>query len=353
MTDDEQSLHDDGLARINAAFLSMKSDRDQLLAQSAGLKARVEEAEAHAATVGDEARGMIRGLLAELQEQSSFKFGLAHGANEDVTAIERRAGVTMGIHRTYWHLGKIRQAITQAKFDIAAGRTPWLSFKFTATSSTKPTWSDAAAGKFDHQIVELRKELQALGEEVWVTFHHEPEAVRNLETMSNYVPAQRRALELVAATNVVRAVVLMGWHQVVSKDSKLSVEALWPGDDYAEVLAFDPYCNFATIRHPSTDDAAFIKHFDHLELYFSYLADWAKARGKAWAIAEAGITTKAVETGRPGTAHWIIDTALRARRAGARAFVYFHSNENAETLGDLRTEKSAIKAADLDRALQL
>ena len=266
-----------------------------------------------------------------------FLFGMAHGSNTDPGGVEKHAGARVGARVTYWNLGQIDKAVAVVGHDLEMGRTPWPSFKFTMP------WADVVAGKADDLVRELDEKLNALPGRKFLTFHHEPAG--DEPDMSLYAETQRRVFGLVQDPDTVRWQSLTGWTNLYGGVDAYQAESLWAGDDVADGLSFDPYNEYASVRHPTGE-----KYWGDLIAYFDYLSAFAGEHHCLWGIRETGITTRAVESGHPGAATWITDTAAKAKARGAAAFCYFHTTLN--TPDDLTVNNSAAKRADLYNAIR-
>lgn len=288
----------------------------------------------------DTATQRISNLLAQIEAltEKPFLFGAAYGGNTDPTALEQEAGVPLGLSVTYWNLDTRDNAIRRAKADHAAGRIPWLSFKFGAP------WSDVAAGKVDTKLTDLATKLGALDFDVWITFHHEPEG--DEPDMTKFVAAQRHALGMMP-DNVRRWVTLTGWTNLYGGNSAYDPEKLWPGDDVCDGISLDPYNEFASYKHPTGD-----MHWTDLVPYFDYLQAFATKHGCAWAIRETGLTDQAVVSGHAGATTWITDTAAKAKERGAAGFCYFASDLNLQPGDIVGIDKSPTKRADFINAMR-
>lgn len=273
-----------------------------------------------------------------------FLFGAAYGGNSDPSALEKEAGVPLGIRVTYWTLNDagITSAIKQIKADHVAGRRPWVSFKF---STAKLNWDNVVAGKFDGALDRLDAELESLGHEVWLTLHHEPEG--DEPDMQDWVRAMRHAYSRVRGANIVRFASFTGWTNIYGGNNAYTIEALWPGDDVCDGISFDPYNEYASYKHPTGE-----KHWTDLIAYFDYLQAFAGEHNVIWAIRETGLTDKAVASGHAGAKTWITDTAAKAKDRGCAGWCYFASDLNLQPGDIVGVDRSAVKRADFINAMR-
>src|SRR4051794_37159615 len=58
-----------------------------------------------------------------------FLVGAAQHDNGDPAPLERAAGSTLGVRRTFWKVSKLDASVAVARHDVADGRVPLLSYK--------------------------------------------------------------------------------------------------------------------------------------------------------------------------------------------------------------------------------
>jgi len=122
----------------------------------------------------------------------------------------------------------------------------WLS---KSVDGTVVSWHSIASGSEDAQIDETAARLKAVGRPLFLTFQHEPEDKINTPygTESDYIAAFRHVHDRVVAqgaTNIVWVWTVMG---LTSTYWQSEYPLLYPGDDYVDWIAWDPY-NWAGCR---------------------------------------------------------------------------------------------------------
>jgi len=122
----------------------------------------------------------------------------------------------------------------------------WLTKR---VDGTVVPWRSIASGSQDAQIDATAARLKAVGRPLFLTFQHEPEDKINTSygTASDYVAAFRHVHDRVVAqgaTNVVWVWNVMG---LTSTYWQSEYPLLYPGDDYVDWIAWDPY-NWAGCR---------------------------------------------------------------------------------------------------------
>ena len=84
------------------------------------------------------------------------------------TRFEQPTGKSMSTVRRFYAWGSNDNMANTAKSDLAANRLPMYSIK-------TPGWADVAAGKYDAQLDDLLRKLDAAGGPVWLIVYHEPD----------------------------------------------------------------------------------------------------------------------------------------------------------------------------------
>lgn len=240
--------------------------------------------------------------------------GAAFGSNTDPTAWERTLGRPLGVRRTYYTPGKVRQAIGDARADTRAGRIPWISFKLPYS------WAGMADGRGDAWVSDLARQLATVDGPVWLAFHHEPE---NDGPIGDWTRMQQHLSPLVRrlAPNVAYTVILTGWNQVYGPPW-LSLDAVWPRGTAIDLVGFDVYNDFGVERDGAVDDVATRMGPE----YFTHFQDFSKRFHVPWAVAETGITD-AYAARDP---RWVRDTYRELLDHGGVALVYFNSELNSD-----------------------
>lgn len=202
-------------------------------------------------------------------------FGASQEGNEDPwNRLERATGVRLGVRRTFFRWDqRTGYMIRIAREDISAGRVPWMSVK-------PPDWRDMANGRYDGQIDEMLRELDALNGPVWLTVHHEPEGGGGVNSPdgaggpSAHLGMNRRIrqrMNALGVDNVALAPILMAW----SWDSRSgrNPNEWWDPAVY-DFMGIDTY--------DKDGNGVFSS-------YWYEARDWAGRKGVDIAVAEYGI----------------------------------------------------------------
>jgi hypothetical protein len=104
-----------------------------------------------------------------------------------------------------------------------------------------------------------------------------------------------------------------------------------------DILGIDPYNDYG--KNGST------KHSDMVGLYLKPTAQWAKANGVAWGVAETGLSDEA-STSNP---QWVRQTFASVEEYDGIAMSYFNTDLNAYLHWELNT---ATKIADFTAAIK-
>ena len=180
------------------------------------------------------------------------------------------------------------------------------------------SWPAVANGSQDAQITETANRLKSFGRKTFLAFHHEPENdIPGAGQPADYAKAFRRVVDIfnrVGADNVLFVWNMMGF---VGGHGDI-YPTLYPGDQYVDWIAYDPYnwygCqsgkkprSFAEITKPFYDWTA------------------AHAPGKPLMLAEYGLREQ--PAGEPSKAEWLRDSLvqLKTTRTRIKALVYFNN----------------------------
>lgn len=327
-----QSWLDDACA---AAVAPVTAERDAALVRADAAEARIVALQGD--LVGkDEIIAQLHARIAELEagepEPVRFLFGGATGGNGDPSLIEAKAGVPLGVRRTYFDYGKITQAVTMCRDDIAAGRVPYVSFKVNTS------WTNAAAGAVDAVTADLAARLAALGGRIMVSIHHEPEG--DEPDIQKWVQMQRRLAPFFTAhANLEFGITLTGYHQREDSPATYSLDTLWPGDDAGiDFIGFDAYQLFGS-------QAGSVKSWTDLPKHIEWYGRWCRAHNVAWGLAETGISDDAFTSQFASRAEtWIADTVEAIRANGGTHFCYFNSGLNSTTTWVITPGKTSKEA---------
>jgi beta-mannanase len=180
------------------------------------------------------------------------------------------------------------------------------------------SWPAVANGSQDAQITATANRLKAFGRKVFLAFHHEPENdVGGAGQPADYARAFRHVVDVfnrVGADNVLFVWNMMGY---VGGYGGI-YPTLYPGDQYVDWIAYDPY-NWYGCRAGSKG-----RSFAQITKPFY---DWtaAHAPGKPLMLAEFGLREQGA--GMPSKAEWFRDALgqLRTTRTRIKALVYFNN----------------------------
>jgi hypothetical protein len=241
-----------------------------------------------------------------------FLVGAAEHDNGDPSALERAAGSTLGIRRTFWKVSKLDASVAVAREDVAAGRVPLLSYKVG-------DWSAAASGTMDDWARTAARRLSGLGGTVMVAIHHEPEGDGDVAAWKRM---QQRLAPLFDVPHVEYGVVLTGYAQLYGP-RQYSFDALWPTGAPVKFLGLDVYESFGAHKRSGGTK----HHWTDLEKdYFVAAGRFARRKQVSWGLAETGLTDTAFDTARGRL--WFAATARGLARQGGSFMAYFDSRQN-------------------------
>jgi beta-mannanase len=180
------------------------------------------------------------------------------------------------------------------------------------------SWPAVANGSQDGQITETATRLKAFGRKLFLAFHHEPENdIGAAGQPADYARAFRRVVDVfnrVGADNVIFVWNMMGF---VGGHGDI-YSTLYPGDQYVDWIAYDPYNWYGCKSgHKTRSFAEITKPF----------YDWtaAHAPGKPLMLAEYGLREQ--PAGAASKAEWFRDelVQLKTTRTRLKAVVYFNN----------------------------
>jgi beta-mannanase len=204
---------------------------------------------------------------------------------------------------------------TAAERDFAnGGRILLLNWKPPPVSGS---WAEVAGGKHDAQIMTTANRLKSFGRKMFLAFHHEPEDnVGAYGSATDYARAFRHihdVFDRVGASNVIwvwNVMGYMGWQSMLDE--------LYPGDQYVDWIAYDPY-NWYGCR-------AGAKPQTFAEITKPFY-DWTAANhsSKPLMLAEFGLREQ--PDGSLSKGAWLRDavSTLRTSRTRIKAVVYFNT----------------------------
>lgn len=255
--------------------------------------------------------------------------GATVGPHTTLTQFESYVGGKLGMHRSYWRHDQVDSAVSTAKSDLAGGRMPWMSFTFPYS------WSDMAAGRGDTWARNLATQFAAIDQPVWLAFHHEPEKDGDERV---WVAAQKRIAPIVRSTapKAAYTIILTGWHELY--DPNYSLDMMWPGDGLVDVVGFDVYLHYKTIR---ADGKLYLTYNSTDTWYFKPLGEWAAKKGVAWGLAETGISDLA-SVDYP---NYMPEAVASLKARGGVAWAYFNTERNATEPWLITTENKRSQFA--------
>jgi hypothetical protein len=180
------------------------------------------------------------------------------------------------------------------------------------------SWPAVANGSQDAQINATATRLKGFGKKVFLAFHHEPENdIPGAGQPADYARAFRHVVDVfnrVGADNVLFVWNMMGF---VGGHGDI-YPTLYPGDQYVDWIAYDPYNWYGCkAGHKSRSFAEITKPF----------YDWtaAHAPGKPLMLAEYGLREQSGSS--TSKADWLRDelVQLKTTRTRIKALVYFNN----------------------------
>src|ERR671913_448400 len=207
------------------------------------------------------------------------------------------------------------------------------------------SWPAVANGSQDAQITTTANRLKAFGDKLFLAFHHEPENdIGAAGQPADYARAFRRVVDVfnrVGADNVIFVWNMMGF---VGGHGDI-YPTLYPGDQYVDWIAYDPYNWYGCkAGHKVRTFAEITKPF----------YDWtaANAPGKPLMLAEYGLREQ--PAGSPSKAAWLRDSLvqLKTTRTRIKALVYFNNLHKCDwRLTSSSTSVAAYREIGRDPAL--
>ena len=258
-------------------------------------------------------------------------FGAAVGQQGNETKqqaierLERDLGTTLPVVRIFetWN-DTIDNRLNN--WIVDGGRTIHLSVKPRDSRGNPIRWSaiaNAQPGSAHHNnMVRLAREVRALDGEVWLSFHHEPEA----DSLAWGSPAEfqnawRKFHTIFENQNVDAEWVLTmtGWSYRVDTADRRSVGRWYPGGQYVDYVGADVY-NWNQCRNPR-------EQWRSLESTLDEVIEFADSRGKKIVLPEFA----SHEGGAGAKGGWIdnVRTLMKQDRYADRfaAILWFNSND--------------------------
>lgn len=247
------------------------------------------------------------------------------------------------------HMYKVNGALFPNAGEIALanqGRTLSINWK----PATDMTWADVAAGKADSRIDAEAAYLQAhFDRKFFLTIYHEPEdnviaTPGSGMTVADYVAMYRHTIKRLRADGSNTFISVMNYMGYYRWDSMR--DALYPGDDVVDWIAWDPYM-YNPSNQPGYDFAALVNtaHGSQPGMY-----DWATTQhpGKPLMLAEYGAFDQGLSGAPLGPSQFYPTiTAQLPKFPALRALIHFTMNpvDVAAGQGTSPTETSAGLAA--------
>ncbi|MCU1362073.1 MAG: hypothetical protein JWN99_3362 [Ilumatobacteraceae bacterium] len=185
---------------------------------------------------------LVPGCGAWLGASTAPKSGALDGAGytKGLAEYEAVAGNTPDI----LHFYKTGAMTFPTSQEIAMATRPGVQrslLSYNWKPSTSMSWADIAAGGADSAIDTVAAGLKKYPHKVFLTIWHEPENDLNSNgrTEADYVAMYRHVVTALRADGVTNAVFVMnymgfsGWAK--------NVDAMYPGDDVVDWIAYDPY----------------------------------------------------------------------------------------------------------------
>lgn len=177
---------------------------------------------------------------------------LAGDGGDDHAALqrlERRAGRRMGLVHRFHDMSTSRAGTLVDAADVASGkgRLLFLAWASRTYDGTEYTWRQVADGELDATVIDpSARRVAAYGRPIFLDFDHEPESHHTDGTDADFVAAYRHIhdrFEALRATNVVWVWTVTGFEPHWGR-----YDALYPGDDVVDWVAWDAY-NFYDCKH--------------------------------------------------------------------------------------------------------
>lgn len=209
---------------------------------------------------------------------------------------------------------------------VDGDRRLMLSIKPKRNNGSEISWSaiaNASSGSTIHnEMVELARDVKNLDGDVWIAFHHEPEAKDRQTFGSNtdYKNAWRKIHSIFEqqGADVEWVWTMTSWSFEVSTSDRRAAEKWYPGDDYVDYLGADPY-NWNQCRGNTKET------WQSLERVVTPFMNFAKQHpSKQLVLPEFGSD----EGSRGQKAAWLDEAASFLKRpevaAKFAAVIYFH-----------------------------
>jgi len=262
----------------------------------------------------------------DVQDTITTLAGMSYGGNTDPSAFEAEVGNPVGVWRLYFQGSEVAKAVTAIATAGAKGRkVVWISFKLPAS------WADMGKGLQDAWVKDMGKRCSDAAVAVKVTvctcLHHEPEGDGPL---ADYQAMQKHCLPLIhGLPNLLTSIILTGYPQQYGGTyAAWTLEACYPGPS-CDVIGVDPYLMYGTYQDYNKTPPM-VTSWTPPDACMKTFADFAKAKGCDWAVAETGQTNEAYNAppaGKDGKG-FLAQQFAKAKELGAKWYCYFASTLN-------------------------
>jgi beta-mannanase len=177
----------------------------------------------------------------------------AEGTIPKFNEFEAKIGRAVQIAHFYHTDEEVFPTTAERDFSLGAGGSYRLLFenwKPGTRSGTQSdlTWAQVAGGQADAHLLAVADQIHAYGKPLFVTINHEADndALGTGYTTSDYVAMFRHVQEVVDArlsTLQSPARVVWVWNVTGYAEWESRWTAMYPGDDYVDWIAYDPYTN--------------------------------------------------------------------------------------------------------------
>jgi hypothetical protein len=234
-----------------------------------------------------------------------------------VSAQEAGTGRPLDIVHTYHRWYDVFPTASEQGLALA-GRTLFINWEPTDQSGRPMSWATIPSGAHDQEIDALANRLRGLPE-IFLSFSHEPEKDYGVHgTVDQFAAAYRYIHDRLAADHVTN--VKYVWNVMGLEDPvwRARYHVLWPGDQYVDWVAWDPY-NWASCK--AGHDEKWESFSQIVEPFYQWLETNGYAN-KPFMLAEYG-TVEAPQDPAMKAAWFDAIPAALQRFPNLRALIYF------------------------------
>ena len=234
----------------------------------------------------------VGGSGAQANATEGVLFGAASGLRgtethiEAISELEDHLGTTLPIVRRFRRWEDSLNT-TYHRWLVDGGRKIHLSIKPTRANGQRVLWRDIANAKpgsqIHNEIVEMADQINQLDGEIWMTFHHEPEAGDEASGSSAEFQAAWRNFRSIfedQGVDTTWVLTMTGWSYEVRTSDVRSIQNWYPGDAHVDIIGADIY-NWSNCR---TKDEG----WRSLESKLEGVIAFADSKGKKVALPEFG-----------------------------------------------------------------